>query len=205
MDILLATRNPHKINELLAIFSLKGLVIKTLRDFPESDEPEEDGTTFEANATKKAVHSARQSGMLALADDSGLEVAALGGRPGIFSSRYAPTNPERIKRLLDEMKDVPYAERNARFVCAMALANPDAQTIVRMGYCDGVIDFKPRGNHGFGYDPVFYLPEYGATMAELIPREKNRISHRARAAQQFIPLLKKLIDKRATFEELMNL
>jgi XTP/dITP diphosphohydrolase len=203
MEILLATRNPHKIRELTALFSPLDLIIKTLRDFPDSDEPAEDGKTFEENAVKKALHSAQRSGIVTLADDSGLEVAALGGRPGIFSSRYATTNPERIARLLDEMKTVPRGERSARFVCAMALASPAGRAIVRIGYCEGEIAFEPRGTGGFGYDPIFYLPADRATMAELPFDQKNRISHRARAAQQLIPLLQKLIDKQATFERLL--
>jgi XTP/dITP diphosphohydrolase len=203
MDILLATRNQHKIAELIAILAPLKLGIKTLRDFPESDEPAEDGETFEENAAKKAVHAALQHGLLTLADDSGLEVAALGGRPGIFSSRYAPTNPERIARLLAEMKDIPLGERAARFVCAMALASPTKHIIARIGYCEGEIIFEPRGTGGFGYDPIFYLPEYRATMAELPFEQKNRISHRGRAAQQLAPLLTKLIDKQATFERLL--
>jgi XTP/dITP diphosphohydrolase len=202
MEMVLATRNVHKIRELRSIFSEVGVELKTLRDFGDFEDVEEDGRTFEENAIKKALVSARHCGIMALADDSGLEIKALGGRPGLYSSRYAETNDERIERVLREMREVGEEERDARFVCAMALADAGGRSIVKVGYCEGEIAYAPRGGGGFGYDPIFYLPDHGVTMAELASKEKNRISHRARAAQQLFPVLKKLIDKGGTLDEI---
>ncbi|MCX7047115.1 MAG: RdgB/HAM1 family non-canonical purine NTP pyrophosphatase, partial [Candidatus Sumerlaeota bacterium] len=150
------------------------------------------GDTYQANALIKARIWAQRSGLISLADDSGLEVDALDGRPGVYSNRYAPTSADRIVKLLGEMQNVEEARRTARFVCVMALVWPDGKTEVRRGVCEGRISFEPAGVGGFGYDPVFYLPDYGQTMAELPADEKNKISHRARAAQPIREILAKV-------------
>lgn len=192
-EIVLATRNRHKIQELTFILKLPTPLL-CLDDFPPFPEPLEDGDTFEENAMKKAVETARQIDRYCLADDSGLLVDALDGRPGIYSARYADTNEKRIQRLLGELKNVPHEKRTARFMCAMCLACPDGKTFLETGTCEGTISEEPLGEYGFGYDPVFFLPQLGKTMAQLPFREKNRISHRAAAACLLLPSIEKLID-----------
>lgn len=193
-ELILCTRNHHKIIELQDLLRALFLSLKSLDDFPSFTQPPEDGQTFEENATAKALHSSLALKRWCLADDSGLEVGALGGRPGIFSARYAETNPERIARLLRELEGIPSLKRTARFVCAMSLSDPEGNVVVRTGYCNGMIAHEPRGTNGFGYDPVFHLPQLGKTMAELALDEKNHISHRANAARQLIPIIEKVID-----------
>jgi XTP/dITP diphosphohydrolase len=153
--------------------------------------PPETGTTFAENAVVKATAAADQSGLLAIADDSGLEVDALGGEPGIYSARYAGTPPSDARnreKLLTAMRDIPPARRTARFRCAVALARPATLIVTAEGTCDGTIAPAPAGEHGFGYDPIFRLPPPdGRTMAQLSPAEKNRLSHRARAYQAMLP------------------
>ena len=158
---------------------------------------EETGTTFAENARLKALTYARQSGLLTLADDSGLEVDALGGEPGVFSKRYAgegKSDAERIEFLLDKLRDVPPGKRSARFRCAIAIASPDGKLHETDGTCEGEIIFSPRGTNGFGYDPIFYFPARGVTMAELPPEEKNRVSHRAQAAIHARTILSKIVE-----------
>ncbi len=154
---------------------------------------EETGRTFAENARLKAVAFARASGLLTLADDSGLEVDALGGAPGIYSARYAgprASDADRICKLLNALADTPPGRRTARFRCVIALARPDGTVHTVAGTCEGEIGFAPRGEHGFGYDPIFLVAGYkGRTMAELPPEEKNRISHRAKAVAAARPLL----------------
>lgn len=194
-ELVLCTRNQHKIIELKELLRALFLSLKSLDDFPPFPKPPENGQTFEENATSKALHSSLALKRWCLADDSGLEVEALGGKPGILSARYAETNPERIARLLKELEDVPLSKRIARFVCAMSLSDPEGNVVVRTGYCYGTIANEPRGTNGFGYDPVFYIPQLGRTMAELSLDEKNHISHRAKAARQLIPIIEKVVDK----------
>ncbi len=196
----MATRNPGKVRELQEILQDLGLRLRSLRDFPDLPEIPEEGATFAANAQAKAQEVARWTGLPALADDSGLEVAALGGRPGVFSARYAqdrtapaaPTDEDNWRKLLDELAGLPWEARGARFVCEIALALPDARLFRARGECAGFIALAPKGETGFGYDPVFFVPEYGASMAELGPRVKNRISHRARALAALKELLRDL-------------
>jgi XTP/dITP diphosphohydrolase len=164
---------------------------------------EERGDSFAEIAALKAVAYAEASGLPCLADDSGLEVDALQGAPGIYTARYAgpgASDADRYRKLLAELGDLPLERRTARFRCAVALAYPDGATTgrevdVAEGTCEGVIAFAPRGEHGFGYDPVFYLPEHGRTMAELPAAVKNRISHRARAVQAARGMLDALLDR----------
>jgi XTP/dITP diphosphohydrolase len=193
----MASRNPGKIWELEAILQDSGVSLLSLADFPELPEIPEEGDTFAENAATKALAVARLTGHPALADDSGLMVDALGGAPGVFSARYAqdrsapgpPTDADNWGKLLDELKNVPQGKRGARFVCELALATPDGRLLTARGECAGVIAFEPQGDTGFGYDPVFWVPEYAATMAQLGPEIKNKISHRARALAAFKTLL----------------
>jgi len=186
-EVVLATGNEGKIGEFSGLFKgVFGRVI-SLRDLDSPPEVIEDGETFRDNALKKARAIAEYSGMPALADDSGLEVDVLGGRPGVYSARYAgenATDRENVIKLLAEMED--RENRKARFVCCLALVFPGGREIVVRGTCEGVISSEPRGEGGFGYDPVFYLPEFEETMAEIEPALKNTISHRARAAEKLI-------------------
>jgi len=150
-------------------------------------EVEETGSTMEENAIKKASEYAVLSGLTTLADDSGLEVDALGGEPGVHSRRYAGENAsdeERNAYLLSKLENVPCERRDARFKCVIAIVLPDGKIKTCEGVCEGVIAFEPRGNEGFGYDPIFHMPELDKRMAELTLDEKNRVSHRAKAAQK---------------------
>jgi XTP/dITP diphosphohydrolase len=200
--LVIATRNPGKIRELEVLLPDSGVRLLSLADFPLLPEIPEEGATFAENAATKAMAVARLTGHPALADDSGLMVDALGGAPGVFSARYAqdrtsprpPTDADNWGKLLDELKDVPWGERGARFVCELALAWPDGRLLRARGECAGIIAFEPRGETGFGYDPVFWVPAYSATMAQLGPEIKNRISHRAQALAAFKDLLSALKD-----------
>lgn len=191
-EVVIATRNPDKFREIKAILSSLPLKFLSLEDFPDLPEVVEDGATFAENAGKKARTIADFTGRLAIADDSGLVVDALQGRPGVFSSRYAgenATDRERCQKLLEEMASIPEGKRQARFVCVMAVALPRGRMEVVEGECRGWVTSAPRGKRGFGYDPIFFVPQFGKTMAELEPEEKNRISHRGRALEKLKALL----------------
>ncbi len=177
--LVFASSNAGKIAELQALLG-EGWVVKSAKDFPSIPEVDEDRNTFEGNAAKKAHTFAQATGQWALADDSGLEVDALDGRPGVFSARYAPTETERIDKLLGELTGVPDAQRTARFRCVLCLAFPDGRERFTSGTCEGRIGQAARGTNGFGYDPVFELPG-GKTMAELTRDEKSALSHRGHA------------------------
>jgi len=194
-EILLATRNPDKVRELAALLGDLGIRIRTLADFPTAPEVEEDGTTCEANALKKAREIALATGLPSVADDTGLEVDALGGRPGVFAARYAGEDAsyeDNCRKLLKELAGVPPARRTARFVTVAALAMPGGHARVATGTLVGVIAERCVGSQGFGYDPVFLLPELGRTLAELTAEEKNRISHRAKAFRAMADILRPL-------------
>lgn len=199
MQIVLATRNQHKKQELVALLHDLNVVIRTLDDFPDAPDVVEDGGTCEANAMKKAVEIARYTGLPAVADDTGLEVDALGGRPGVFAARYAGEDAsyeDNCRKLLLELRGVPPAARGARFVTVAAIAFPGGETASVRGVLDGSIAEQPAGSHGFGYDPVFIVPEYHQTLAQLSPDVKNRISHRARAFTQAKDLLQHMMVER---------
>ncbi len=198
--LLLATRNRGKVSEFRALLAaVPDIELLGLDDVPPLPEVVEDGDTFEANAVKKALSVAAGSGLLAMADDSGLEVDALDGAPGVYSARFAgqgATDSDNYRKLLEMLKDVSEARRAARFRCVLALAcpavsSPSGAEVVRLehGVCEGRILFDPRGSHGFGYDPVFLPEGHERGMAELSAEEKNRISHRARAAAQMCDFL----------------
>lgn len=191
--VVLATRNKGKVKEFNKLFAQLGWEGISLDEFEGVPEVVEDGDTFEANAAKKAREISTYLGMPAVGDDSGLEVDALGGRPGVYSARYAgeeATDEANWRKLLGELADVPAEKRTARFRCVLALAEPGRDPIIAAGFCEGVIAEEPRGTNGFGYDPVFYLPQQGKSMAELSPEEKNQISHRAMAMQNLLSALK---------------
>jgi len=183
--LLLATNNRGKVSEYRDIFADLPIELVTPAELGLEIEVEEAGRTYAENAILKARAFAQASGLLALADDSGLEVDALGGGPGMHSHRYAGGgDADRYQFLLQRMEGVPAEQRTARFRCVIAIATPEGEVHTCEGICPGIILAEPRGKGGFGYDPVFLLPELGRTMAELVPPEKNRLSHRGRAGQQ---------------------
>lgn len=189
----IATSNPHKLLE----------IKKMLEDFPievvsmkevglENMEIEETGASFEENALIKAMAVCEETKTIALADDSGLEVDALDGRPGIHSARYAgedATDRTNKEKLLNELQGVPIEKRSGRFVCAIAVAFPNGEVLVTRGEVEGYIDFEETGENGFGYDPMFYVPEYQKTFGQLEPEIKNRISHRSKALENLKKML----------------
>jgi len=195
-SLVIATSNPHKVEEIGAVLGQLGIQCLPLGD-PGIPEPKEDGATFEANARIKAIAYAKALGCTVLADDSGLEVDALGGAPGVHSAYYAGVGATRAERdpannakLLKALEGVPDAQRNARFVCVLCIARPDGTILAESrGTFDGVIGHAPRGAHGFGYDPLLVLPD-GRTSAELSSDEKNARSHRGNALRALVPKLR---------------
>jgi len=185
MRLLLGTRNSGKVKEIETILEDSGWTFSSLREFDEVGPAAEDGVTYAENAIAKARFYAAETGLLALADDSGLEVAALGGAPGVHSARYAGDNAsdaDRRQLLLAELARVDSGDRRARFVAAVAIADPNGGVLnLSEGICEGRITFEPRGTSGFGYDPLFIPDGYDQTFAELPDKVKNLISHRARA------------------------
>ena len=193
--LLLATNNAGKIKEFRSLLLGIPFELVTTQDLGIKTEVAETGTTYEENARLKACALAKESGLLSLADDSGLEVDALNGEPGVMSARYAGNNAsdtDRVKYLLSKIVDVPKEKRTARFRCVIAIARPDGPVEFCEGECKGLIAFEPCGKNGFGYDPIFCFPKYGRTMAELPVEIKTRISHRGRAAQKARLILNKV-------------
>ena len=194
MDLLIATRNPGKQREYREL--LRNVAANLL--FPEelhlNIDVQEDGKTYAENARKKAEQHEAASGLLTVADDSGLEVDALGGAPGLRSARYAEgSDADRLEALLQDLRGVPWEERTARFRCVLVVAAQAGRPVQFEGVCEGMIARESKGKGGFGYDPVFYLPGRGCTMAELAREEKNRISHRARAVESARATLERLL------------
>lgn len=188
MKIVLASRNEKKLEELKRILKDLEIEILSLKDFPSLQEVIEDGLTFEENALKKARYVSMMTGLPALADDSGLEVEALGGAPGVFSARYAgenATDEENIDKLLSALRNVPFSERKARFVCCIALVYPNGEEYIFKGEIKGFISETPRGHQGFGYDPIFQPEGHNRTFAEMSQQEKDAISHRSKALKKF--------------------
>lgn len=193
--LLLATSNRAKLREYRSLFGNLTSKLVTLAELGITTAVSEVGSSMEENAKLKAAFYAEASQMLALADDSGLEVDALGGEPGPLSARYAgerASDGDRIDYLISRLKGVPWEKRTARFCCVIALAVPGGRVETCSGECPGIIAFTPKGKHGFGYDPIFYLPELGKTMAELPAAIKNQISHRGQAARKAHQLLERL-------------
>ncbi|NRD76037.1 XTP/dITP diphosphatase [Bacillus sp. BRMEA1] len=197
-EVIIATKNAGKAKEFEQIFAKRGIAVKTLLDFPEIPDVDETGTTFEENATLKAEAVSKALNKMVIGDDSGLMVDALEGRPGIYSARYAgePKNDlNNTNKLLADLKGVQEENRTARFYCALAVAIPGQETFTVSGTCEGRILEEPRGTNGFGYDPVFYVPEKEAAMAELSSDEKNRISHRANALKKLDTVLDSFLER----------
>ncbi len=186
-ELLVATSNPGKVSEYRTLLHGIGYRITTPAEKGITEDVTESGDSYEQNARLKALAYAGLSGITTLADDSGLEVDALDGLPGVRSARFAgesATDQERVRLLLDRLDGVPWERRTARFKCVIAIASQGDRVDLCYGECPGLIAFEPAGIHGFGYDPVFYLPEMGRTMAELPAELKNRVSHRALASQE---------------------
>ena len=193
--LLLATNNEAKVREYRDLLRNLPFELVTSAELGMINIVNEVGESLEENARLKATASAAKSQLLALADDSGLEVDALGGEPGRLSARYAgekASDRDRISHLLAKLEGVPWERRSARFRCVIAIATPEGKVDFCSGECLGIITFEPRGEGGFGYDPVFYLPELGRTMAELTPEIKNQVSHRGQAARRVPQVLKRL-------------
>ena len=194
--LLLATRNEGKQRELRALLAIPNLILETFAQHPLIGELEETGVTFEANARAKAIHAARASRVLTLGEDSGLEVDALGGAPGVWSARYAGAHGDDAANIAKLLHELARAEdRRARFVCTVAVAEADGEvTATARGTCEGAIALAPRGAGGFGYDPIF-VPDgaNGRTMAELTPDEKAALSHRGQALRRIAPFLRSIL------------
>jgi XTP/dITP diphosphohydrolase len=198
MRLLVATHNPGKKREYEELLAPLEAEIRFPDDLGLHLDVREDGVTYVQNAHKKAKRYASASGLLTIADDSGLEVDTLGGAPGLHSARYAAgSDADRVEALLDELRGVPWEERTARFRCVLVIVTRTNEGFEAEGICEGMIATQPHGEGGFGYDPIFYLPEYASTMAQLTRAEKNHVSHRARAVQAARPRLKQLLRNEA--------
>lgn len=196
-EVIIATKNQGKAKEFAAIFTPRGYIVRTLLDFPDIADVEETGQTFEENAILKAEVVSRQLRKMVISDDSGLIIDALGGKPGIYSARYAGENKDdqaNINKVLKELAGVPLEKRTARFYCALALAAPGQKTITVSGTCEGHILEEQRGSNGFGYDPLFFVAEKGLSMAEMSASYKNKISHRANALKKLDDILDSLLE-----------
>lgn len=190
--LLIATTNQGKLTEYRELLREIPYTLVSPDDVGIDIAVTEDGKTFEENAIKKAREFARASDLLSLADDSGIEVDALNGHPGIYSARYAPTDEECVQKLLQAIKDIPLEKRTARFCCVIALAWPEGHVETCEGIVEGMLTYEPRGTKGFGYDPIFLLPDQGLTTAELPIKEKNYISHRGQAARKAVKVLSEI-------------
>ncbi|WP_010678337.1 XTP/dITP diphosphatase [Bacillus timonensis] len=198
-EIMIATKNRGKVKEFRDLFASKGIDVKSLLDFPNIEDIEETGSTFAENAQIKAEAIAKKLNIPVISDDSGLAIDYLDGRPGVYSARYAGEHKndfDNLNKVLNELQGVPDEQRTAKFHCALALAIPGEKTQIVEGTCEGIITAKPVGENGFGYDPIFFVPEIGKTMAELSKDEKNQISHRGVALRK----MDKLLEERKEFQ-----
>lgn len=195
MKIVLASNNAHKLQELRAILTTLGMEVVSQREMGIAVEPNENGVTFEENSYIKAKTIMDCCGLPTIADDSGLVVDALDGEPGVYSARFGgercKTDSDRLEYLLKRMQQIPDGRRTAKFVSVITMLTPDGKKIVARGECPGTILHEPRGENGFGYDPVFYVAEAGCTFAQLAAEQKNQISHRARALAAFAQQIRK--------------
>ena len=199
MQLLIATHNPGKAREFRLLLAPLNAILHLPPELGLRLVVPEDGATYADNARQKALAYAHASGLPTLADDSGLEVDALDGAPGIHSARYTPgRDADRVAALLAQLRDVPWERRTARFRCAVAIVTPAGELYTTEGVCEGFVAFQPAGEGGFGYDPIFYLPDHGCTMAQLPETEKNHVSHRARAIQASVPILRRLLAHNTT-------
>ena len=205
--LVIATQNKNKLAEFREILKDVAIEIKSLADFGPIPEPIEDGDTFDDNAYKKAHHTAKVLGLPAIADDSGLVVEALGGAPGVHSARYSgenATDDENCRKLLHELESQGEENRKAHFVCVLSIAVPSGPALTYEGKCEGVILREPKGESGFGYDPLFYFEKYGKTFAELTMEEKNKVSHRGKALKEVkseINMIAKWLEQKLTEEK----
>lgn len=196
-EIIVATKNKGKTKEFAEMFQPLGFTVKTLLDFPDAPDIEETGETFAENAVLKAKGISEYFNKIVIADDSGLCVDALDGKPGVYSARYAGEGKDdeaNLQKVLQELKGVPYEERTAHFHCTLALVIPGKEPVIVEGKVEGYIIDEKRGENGFGYDPIFYVPEYGKTTAEMSSDEKNKISHRGRALEKLNEWVKHAIE-----------
>ena len=196
MELLVATKNKKKLQEIEEILKDLNLKIASLADYPKPPQIVEDGKTFTANAVKKAVKTARFTKKLTLGEDSGICVKALGGKPGVYSSRFSGKDKSDLKnnlKLLKLLKKIPLSKRRAYYVCAVALADQSGLVGAVEGRCNGLIGFEPKGTHGFGYDPLFIIPKYKKTFAQLGPQIKHRMSHRYHALKKARKIIQKYI------------
>jgi XTP/dITP diphosphohydrolase len=194
-EIIIATKNSGKVKDFEHLFKSKGFVIKSLLDYPEIPDVEETGKTFAENAKLKSEQISTILQRAVIADDSGLSIDALDGEPGVYSARYAgeqKDDQDNIKKVLLNLEGVPYEKRTARFHCALALTIPNQETYLVDGTCEGIISTQAKGEHGFGYDPIFFLPEQNKTMAQLSSEEKNKISHRANALKKLQSMINQM-------------
>jgi XTP/dITP diphosphohydrolase len=202
--LILATRNPGKVREIRHALGALGLQTLDLSAYPQLEEPQETGATFAQNAREKALYYAQATGLWCLADDSGLEVDAIGGQPGVYSARFAAEqcphgstravlDTQNNRKLLAMLKDVPDEKRTARFVCHLAMAQPQRIMLEASDKVEGRIGHEEHGSNGFGYDPLFYMPQLGCTTAQLTQDQKNQISHRGKAVRRFVELLGELL------------
>lgn len=196
-QVVIATKNKGKAKDFEALFNPFGIEVVTMFDVAPDMEIDETGTTFEENAILKAETLANTLNTLVIADDSGLMVDALNGEPGVYSARYAGDHDDEanIVKVLEKLQGVPTEERTARFMCALAIAGPGVETQTVFGTCEGVILEQKRGTNGFGYDPVFYVPQLDRAMAELEPSEKAAISHRGNAIRKLADVLPTLLQQ----------
>ena len=194
-QVVIATKNKGKAKDFEALFQPLGFEVVTMFDVAPDMEIEETGTTFEENAVLKAETLAKELNMIVIADDSGLAVDALDGAPGVYSARYAGDHDDEanIVKVLEKLAGVPEEKRTARFMCALAIAGPEIDTTTVFGTCEGIISEEKRGTNGFGYDPIFFIPELGRAMAELTPEEKGAISHRGNAIRKLAEALPTLL------------
>jgi XTP/dITP diphosphohydrolase len=196
-EVIIATKNPGKAREFEDIFARRGVIVRTMLDYPEIIDVEETGQTFEENAILKAEAISTQLKKMVIGDDSGLIVDALDGRPGIYSARYAgeeKNDQANIDKVLNELRDFPMEIRTARFYCALAFVSPGQKTTTVSGTCEGRILNERRGTNGFGYDPIFYVVKKECSMAELSSDEKNTISHRANALKKLDRILDSFLE-----------
>jgi len=193
LEIFIATNNAGKIKEIKNILANSSVKILTVKDFSRLPKIKENGKTFQENALKKACQISKYIGKICLADDSGLEIDYLKGEPGIYSSRWGNSDEERINKVLELLENVSENKRNAKFVCVLVLAFPDGRKYIVKEECKGIISLSPRGKYGFGYDPIFVIPEYNKTFAELGDKIKNQISHRGKAMRRMINIINKLV------------
>ncbi|BCB05039.1 XTP/dITP diphosphatase [Bacillus sp. KH172YL63] len=194
--VIIATKNRGKAKEFQHMFAPYGYEVQTLLDLPHIEDVEETGETFEENAVLKAETVAKELNALVIADDSGLAIDALDGRPGVYSARYAgleKSDEANMEKVLSELQGVDEADRTARFHCVLAIAGPDMETKTVTGLCEGVILTEKRGTNGFGYDPIFYVPSLQKSMAELTDDEKSQISHRGHALKKLGKLISELV------------